>query len=192
MPNTPVQLNERNLKEQLKKNLQAILVDCEQYDLKVGIPGEIRNTKKSIVVSKHVGGVTIKKKKVVKNKGAEPANVAEYAAKNEFGVVGTGKKAWNTPPRPFMRTTFQGESMQMIQKMAWKIFSEIAMTNRNAKEGLEKLGLYIAGRVKMNILRGHFKANAPETIERKGSDTPLIDTGTMRRSLTAWVTGKNK
>ncbi len=34
---------------------------------------------------------------------------------------------------------------------------------------------------------GDWAANAPSTIERKGSDSPLIDTGQLRRSITSSV-----
>jgi hypothetical protein len=175
-----VKLNSRNLKEQLEKNLKAILVDCNNYTLKVGIPATVTNTKKSIVKMNKKGE---RKRKIVKSD--VPSSVAEYASKNEFGSFSE-----NIPSRQFMRDTFKGESMSRIRKVANKIFTEIAQANRGAKEALEKLGLYIAGAVQTTINKGKFEKNSPVTIALKGSAKPLIDTGTMKRALTAWVTSK--
>ena len=186
MPNAPVKLTERNLKEQIEKNLHAIMVDCPSYRLLVGIPGTVFRGKKSIVSVAKSGKNKGKEVRKIVN-STEIFNVAEYAATNEFGSYSK-----HIPSRPFMRTTFQGESMTMIQKAAWKLLSEMAEVNQNAKDFLEKLGLYIAGRVQKNITNGHFAHNAPYTISKKHSSTPLIDTGTMRRSITAWVTSANK
>jgi hypothetical protein len=180
MPNAPIELSERALKEQLEKNLKAILLDCEKYNLKVGIPAYEYNASKTQVYTNKKG---IKKRRSVDV--AHNVNVAQYAAKNEFGSFSE-----HIPSRPFMRTTFIGDSMKQIQKTAQRIFTEVAETNRGAKEALEKLGLFIAGAIQRNIVKGNFKPNSPVTIARKGSSKPLIDTGTMRRAISAWVTGR--
>lgn len=180
MPNAPVQLNERNLHEQIKKNLKAILVDCEQLNLMVGIPASEYNATKTQVYKNKKGE---KKKRTIDV--AHNTQVAEYAAKNEFGSYSE-----HIPSRPFMRTTFVGDRMTAIQKVAQKIFTEIAETNRGAKEALEKLGLYISQQVRQNIVKGQFAPNSPVTIARKLSSKPLIDTKTMSNAITAWVKGK--
>lgn len=37
--------------------------------------------------------------------------------------------------------------------------------------------------IQKEIVNGDFVPNSPETIKRKGSDKPLIDTGRMRQSI---------
>jgi hypothetical protein len=175
MPNEPVEFSTRACEEVLKKNLKAILVDCEQFVLKVGIAGGNFNGRKSR------GGKLVKSNTI--------QEVSMYAAKNEFGSYSE-----HIPSRPFMRTTFtQGNHLEIIRKRAYQIFNEIAETNRGAKEGLTKLGLFAAGRVKKNIRDGNFTPNppnAPSTIAAKGSDQQLFDTGLMTQSITAWVDKK--
>lgn len=171
-----VEFSVDNCKEILKKNLKAILVDCENYQLRVGIAGDIFNGRKRV-------------KGKLKNSNYL-APVAEYAAKNEFGSYSE-----HIPKRPFMRSTFeQGGHLELIRKAAFKYLSEVAENNRGAKEGLTKLGLFVAGRVKKNIRDGNFTPNppnAPATIARKGSDQQLLDTGLMTQSISAWVVSKN-
>lgn len=161
-----VALNRRNVEEQINKNLKAILVDVKQYDTKVGIIGGTVNTDAE-----------------AKYKKPQEVDVAYYAAENEFGVYSKG-----IPSRPFLRTTFEGERREKISRKAQSILKECAENNRNTLGYLTKLGLYAAGEVRANITQGDFEGNSEITILRKGSSRPLIDTGTMRRYVTAWVT----
>lgn len=45
------------------------------------------------------------------------------------------------------------------------------------------LGLMAKGLVQDEIVNGDFAPNAESTIQKKGSEQPLIDTGTMRQSV---------
>lgn len=174
---TPVKFSEQALKDAIMTRLKAVLVEAEECSLLVGIPKDAKGEESKS--NKAHGRVTYKS---VQGGGM---NIADYAYQNEFGV-----KSKNIPPRPFMRSTFKGERLKAIAKAGAKIFNEIAKANRAAREGLEKWGLYIAGQIKQNITHGHFKENRPYTLAHKKGDKPLIDTGAMRASLTAWVTSK--
>lgn len=171
-----VEFSPRAMEEVIKKNLKGILVDVENYQLRVGIAGDIFNGRK------RKGG------KLVKSNYFAP--VAEYAAKNEFGSYSE-----HIPARPFMRTTFtQGEHLELIKGMAWKYLNQIAEQNGNAEQYLLKLGMFVRSRIAKNISDGNFTPNppnSPATIAMKGSSRQLIDTGLMRQSLSAWVVKKN-
>lgn len=185
MPNSPLQLNEANVKEQIEKNLRAILLDCQQLKISVGIPGNLVNTTQGKGYTNKNGE---RKKKILK--GLAPISIAMYAAKNEFGVRGDKSKGVPAvPERPAFRSTFKRGSkyLEQIQKVAIKYLSEMAVQNRDAKEYLTKLGLYAAGQIKKNMRDGQWAPNAPSTIAKKGSSKPLIDTGTESRAVTAWV-----
>ena len=102
------------------------------------------------------------------------ADVAEIAAFNELGSS-------NTPARPFMRQSFenhQGELQAACTAVEKKIQS-----GATAEEALETLGAFCKGLVQQEIVDGGFAPNSPYTIAKKGSDQPLIDTGTMRQSV---------
>lgn len=53
---------------------------------------------------------------------------------------------------------------------------------------MEQVGAFAAGATQQYITDLRDPPNAPYTIEKKGSDNPLIDTGSMRSSVTYKVT----
>ena len=52
-----------------------------------------------------------------------------------------------------------------------------------AEHALNQLGVITKGMVQEEIGSGDFAPNAPSTVRQKGSEQPLIDTGTMRQSV---------
>ena len=98
--------------------------------------------------------------------------VANIAFKNEHGSPEDG-----VPPRPFFRT------MIAEKKSGWGA-SFAAMYNGDFNQTLAKLGMGISNQLKDSITEYHgaFPHNSAATIERKGFDRPLIDTGLMSNS----------
>lgn len=162
----PVQFNEKNIKEQIEKNLSAIIKDLPNLKMIVGIPGD------------------------KENKGF---NIAHYAAMNNYGRIGDKAKHIATiPARPAFTYTANSENAHMImQKAASKLLRQCALNNKDAKGYLGKLAMYIAGLFQKAIVSHDFSPNPPNkpsTIARKGSSATLIDTGTMIRAIAGWVT----
>lgn len=102
-------------------------------------------------------------------------DVAEVALRNEFGDD-------NIPSRPFMSQTYEKHDSEII-----KLTKDAFANNDNAHDILRAIGEGIAGLMKAEIDSGEFAPNAPSTIARKGSNKPLIDTGTMRDSIEFWT-----
>lgn len=48
------------------------------------------------------------------------------------------------------------------------------------------------GYVQDQITNGEFEPNAPMTVQRKGSDHPLIDTGQLRRGISYVICKKGE
>ena len=114
--------------------------------------------------------------------------VAAVAAWNEFGTrTKAGGQA--IPERPFFR--------QALRKVQDDV-SELVQDGIDSKTMIvddllaDRLGGLVAGAVQENIARGTFKALAESTLYRRRTRTvnrttsvkPLIDTGTMRTSVT--------
>ena len=117
-------------------------------------------------------------------KGAENMTVAQVAAIHEFG-----SKDGSIPERSFMRTAVfenKGSINKLIKGLAVKI-TDGAMGRDKA---LGIIGEYVKGLIKNRIRSGPFVPNAPETIRRKGSSKPLIDTGQLINSIDWELTGK--
>jgi len=53
----------------------------------------------------------------------------------------------------------------------------------NAEKALERLGVFVTGLVRDKIRTISTPPNKPQTIRRKGSSNPLIDTGQARQSI---------
>lgn len=97
--------------------------------------------------------------------------VAEVAAKNEFGAVGV-------PMRPFFRT------MVKSKKASWStnVANVLAVNNYDIDKTWQLVGEKITGQLRDSIRDWTTPPNSPQTIERKGFNKPLIDTGQMLNS----------
>lgn len=98
----------------------------------------------------------------------------EVAAYNEFGSS-------DTPARPFMRQSFENHQKE-LQAACDRVNQALAQGG-TAESALDELGVFLKGLVQEEIVEGGFEPNAPSTINKKGSEQPLIDTSHMRQSV---------
>jgi hypothetical protein len=112
--------------------------------------------------------------------------VAELAAIHEFGLG-------NVPERSFIRSFFDGHEKEISAMFLRLMKAEMLRAIRtgkpiadNAKRKiLEKIGLWMVREIQMRIANGDITPPLDsKTVERKGSSTPLIDTGQLRSSIT--------
>jgi hypothetical protein len=100
--------------------------------------------------------------------------VANVAFKNEFGSK-------ENPPRPFFRMAIERN------RSKWGADLAAAYANSSGNFGLaiRQLGHSIADQIKLSITDydGINPTNSRATIERKGFDKPLTDTGIMAKSV---------
>ena len=99
--------------------------------------------------------------------------VAAVAAWNEFGTK-------TIPERPFFRRAL-AEAERGVSNILAKGIETKKMVVDERLAG--RVGAYVAGQVMESISALKGPPNAPETIARKGSTNPLIDTGMMRASV---------
>jgi len=102
--------------------------------------------------------------------------VAEVGAIHEFG-------SGRIPKRSFIKGTIDQQRAQILRRM--EIGGEGVLTGKlDQRTAMELIGEYTVGRIKQRMANGISPANAPSTIARKGSSTPLVDTGQLRNSIT--------
>ena len=101
-------------------------------------------------------------------------SIAEVAAHNEFGSS-------DTPERPFMRQSFENHEAEL--KAGCEAANRVVNSGGSAEQALQQLGTLAKGLIQDEIVNGGFASNAESTIQKKGSEQPLIDTGTMRQSV---------
>lgn len=110
------------------------------------------------------------------HKGTEGATVADVATWNHFGTT-------SIPARPFLSVTMSRHGVA-INKLFARIARGVAMEKLTIEQGLALMGEHLSGEVKRTIAEHVPPPNAPETVARKGSSTPLVDKGQLRGAVT--------
>lgn len=102
----------------------------------------------------------------------------EVAEINEFGL--------GVPPRSFVRAFAEGYEDEH-RASARRLCEAVTAGKVEADAGLEGLAAKYKAACQARIAGGIAPANAPSTIAKKGSSTPLIDTGQLRSAIDARV-----
>lgn len=103
----------------------------------------------------------------------------ELAGIHEYGSPSRG-----IPERAPVRRTFEARRGDLA-KLAGRLGKEIVRGKMKAEQALGLLGARFAADVKGFIASGSATPeNAPATVARKGSSTPLVDTGRLLGSIT--------
>jgi len=69
-------------------------------------------------------------------------------------------------------------------------YSLIIKSRSNFKELFNKNGKFILDKFQKRFSKQFLTPNAPYTIRKKGSDTPLVDTGQLKKSFKYKINGK--
>lgn len=105
--------------------------------------------------------------------------VADIASINEFGL--------GVPARSFIGAWAEEREAQHKDDLGKLAQAVVKGSVADIGQGLEQLGEKYVGEVQSRIAGGISPPNAPATVARKGSSTPLIDTGVLRSSVTKAV-----
>lgn len=117
-----------------------------------------------------------------------PINNATLAYIHEFG-----SPARNIPARPFLHPTINRLRDQAVAMLRQAADYQMDHKPGDALNQLEALGTLAVAAVKNNIVAGgdpRFAPLAAATIARKGSTSPLIDTGQLLNSITYVIRDK--
>lgn len=104
------------------------------------------------------------------------ATILDIAVWNEFGTS-------RIPPRSFIRAWFD-ENKSEVESMWKSAMRAVAKGKLSKQNALDQFGLYCVGQIQARMAAGVPPPNADSTVRRKGSSTPLIDTGQLRSSVT--------
>lgn len=107
--------------------------------------------------------------------------VAKLAAVHEFGAEGS---ADNIPARSYIRSTIH-ENQTAIARRYEELAAAMVLGRITPLEVQSHLGSYVVGLIRKKIESAAAWASEldPATVERKGSTTPLDETGLLSRSL---------
>lgn len=99
--------------------------------------------------------------------------MVELAAIHEYGAPGA-----NIPERSFIRRTFsEPEGAEAMREFLAEQAEKILKGELTPATALKQLGAWGAAAVRARIRQGIPPPNAEATVQRKGSSTPLVDTG---------------
>lgn len=104
--------------------------------------------------------------------------VLDVATVHEFGAPAAG-----IPQRSFVRA-WVDQNRDTIRGWQRALFQQIVAGKLGVRQALELLGAKVAGAIQAFIATSIPPPNAPETVDRKGSSTTLIDSGQLRASIT--------
>lgn len=104
-------------------------------------------------------------------------SVAEVAWYNEFGTS-------RIPERPFLRWTLSDHN-GYFPELGKALLSALRHPQTDYKKYLRAVGVIAAADVRATIMNATFEPNSENTIAKKGSSRPLIDTGRLRQAITS-------
>lgn len=112
--------------------------------------------------------------------GEDGITVVELAAIHEYGAPSAG-----IPERSFLRRTFR-EAKKELNEFCLKLWKRIQAGELDEERALKLLGEWGAAMVKKRVTAGeHIPPPLQQaTIDAKGSDRPLVDTGRMINAVT--------
>lgn len=105
-------------------------------------------------------------------------SIADLAATHEYG-----SSDGRIPARSFIRSTFDAKKKKYA-KLIDALQSKIIFNNLNIKQALLTLGEVVSKDMVQTINRGIYPPLKPNTVKRKKSTKPLIDTGRLKGSIT--------
>jgi hypothetical protein len=101
-----------------------------------------------------------------------------YLSKNKTQI--------NLPPRPFMQQTADNNR----SKWRKQLLQLIKSNNYQIGDVLDIIGQVMASDIQKTMAQGKFVPNAPLTVDWKGFNKPLVNTGDLSRSVDYEVTKK--
>lgn len=117
------------------------------------------------------------------------ANEAHGNSEGERAITNVDVATWNEfgtddiDERSFLRDTLSIKKVEIESSVAKRV--KLALTGKIGPDDVhDRTGLQVQGMCQQRIADGIAPGNAPATIERKGSATPLIDTGQLRSAIT--------
>lgn len=94
---------------------------------------------------------------------------------NEFGTD-------TAPARPFIRTTHDTQKLKWVRQMQSDL-GRVMDQQMTGQQMLESVGAMAADDIRQAVTDWDTPPNAPSTIQRKGFDDPLVETGEMRDAI---------
>ena len=101
---------------------------------------------------------------------------------------------WSVPPRPVLDPSIEANKEPIAKQLQQATVAALDGNQQEADNALHRAGIVAENAAKawFEDPTNKWPPNSPKTIARKGSDSPLIDTGEMRKAITHVVTSRGE
>ena len=110
----------------------------------------------------------------------------KYSEAHSLYIQSHGSPLWHIPPRPVLEPSIEANKDPIAKQLQGAVTAAIDGNGQGVEAALHRAGLVAENAAKAwfeNPQNG-WPPNSPRTIAQKGSDSPLIDTGEMRKAIT--------
>lgn len=114
-----------------------------------------------------------------------------YSEAHQMYLQEHGSPMYSIPPRPVLKPAIEKNQDKIAKKMVKAVNS--ALEGKNPQNDLEKTAIFAQNKVRAFFTDpdNGWTPNAKSTIDKKGSDKPLIDTAQLRKSIVGIVGDKD-
>ena len=116
----------------------------------------------------------------------------KYSEAHSLYIQSHGSPMWHIPPRPVLEPSIEANKEPIAKQLQGAVPAAIDGNRQGVDAALHRAGMVAENAAKAwfeNPQNG-WPPNSPRTIAQKGSDSPLIDTGEMRKAITHVVREK--
>ncbi len=109
-----------------------------------------------------------------------------YSEAHSLYIQSHGSPLWHIPPRPVLEPSIEASKEPIAKQLQGAAVAAIDGNQQEVDNALHRAGIVAENAAKAwfeNPQNG-WPPNSPKTIAKKGSDSPLIDTGEMRKAIT--------
>ncbi len=110
----------------------------------------------------------------------------KYSEAHSLYIQSHGSPLWHIPPRPVLEPSIEASKAPIAKQLQGAAVAAIDGNQQEVDNALHRAGIVAENAAKAwfeNPQNG-WPPNSPKTIAQKGSDSPLIDTGEMRKAIT--------
>lgn len=183
---------------QVNGGLQGVidrLRHLQKRQILVGIPSQKSSRPKEPINNAellyiHTHG--IRKKSMIDEMQPNIDAGMKYSKAFQLYIMAHGSPLWHAPPRPVLEPAIQYNKGEIMAQ-----FKKIMVAASRGDIEAEEQAIHRTGMKSQNACRKWFEnpannwpPNSPLTIQMKGSDRPLVDTGTLRKSIIYVVRNK--
>lgn len=170
--------------------LKKAMDDLKSMEVYVGIPEEkssrpeekegINNAELAFI---HTNGI---RQMSMREEMKGDVEAHGYHKAYDMYIHANGSPLWQSPPRPIIEPAIEDDKENISELMSKAIQATIDGDKEKAEKYLEKAGLegQKASQDWFTNPKNGWAPNSEETIKRKGSSKPLIDTGELRKAIT--------